>query len=143
MEGHGNGRDDTERHHRQASDTAHKRGSRRWLKYGLRPAAAFERRELKEYSRELVARHIGSSGSSATGSSSAGASSSRTVTPVKRRAEELGPLAIKLEDDVGQLRGGVIGPEDYLPPEAGGAPHARHHGALAEGGGGGHRAQPR
>ncbi|KAE8794776.1 Nitrate reductase (NADH) [Hordeum vulgare] len=54
-------------------------------------------------------------GSSTGGSSSAGVSSSRTITPVKRRAQELGPLAVKLEDDVGQLRGGVIGPEDYLP----------------------------
>ncbi|KAE8773422.1 hypothetical protein D1007_54356 [Hordeum vulgare] len=49
------------------------------------------------------------------GSSSAGASSSLTVTSMKRRAEELGPLAVKLEDDADQLHGGVIGPEDYLP----------------------------
>ncbi|KAE8808333.1 Alpha-1,4-glucan-protein synthase [Hordeum vulgare] len=92
---------------------AHKRGSRRWLKYGLPPPLAFERCELEEYEHELAARCIGSS---AVGSSFAGASSSRTITPVKRRAEELGPLAVKLEDDAGELRGGVIGPEDYLPP---------------------------
>ncbi|KAE8783536.1 Nitrate reductase (NADH) [Hordeum vulgare] len=35
---------------------------------------------------------------------------------VKRRAEELGPLAFKLKDDTGELCGGVIGPEDYLLP---------------------------
>ncbi|KAE8786742.1 hypothetical protein D1007_39436 [Hordeum vulgare] len=58
---------------------------------------------------------MGSSCSFAAGSSSTGASSSRTITPVKRRAEELGPLTVKLEDNASQLRGGVIGLEDYLP----------------------------
>ncbi|KAE8819340.1 Nitrate reductase (NADH) [Hordeum vulgare] len=118
MDGHGNGGDDAEHHRRRrrAFDTARKRGSRRWLKYGLRLPSAFKRRKVDEYNRELAARRIESSGSSATRSSSAGTSSSRTVTPVKRTAEELGPLVVKLEDDVGQLRGGVIGPEDYLPP---------------------------
>ncbi|KAE8773834.1 Nitrate reductase (NADH) [Hordeum vulgare] len=62
--------------------------------------------------RELAARRIGSF---VAGSSSVCASSSRTITPVKRRAEELGPLTVKLDDDVGELRGGVIGPQDYLP----------------------------
>ncbi|KAE8809038.1 nitrate reductase [Hordeum vulgare] len=116
MDGHENGGDDAERRHRRVSDAACKRGSRRWLEYGLRPPSAFERRELEEYERELASRRIGSSGSSAAGNSYVGASSSRTVTPVKRRAEELGPLAIKLEDDAGQLHGGVISPEDYLLP---------------------------
>ncbi|KAE8809790.1 Nitrate reductase (NADH) [Hordeum vulgare] len=80
----------------------------------LRPPT-FERREFEVYKRELAVRHISSSDSSAAGSSSAGASSSRTITLVKRRPEELGPLAVKLEDDVVPPRGGVIGPEDYLP----------------------------
>ncbi|KAE8794792.1 Nitrate reductase (NADH) [Hordeum vulgare] len=35
---------------------------------------------------------------------------------MKRIAEELWPLPVKLEDDASQLRGGVISPEDYLPP---------------------------
>ncbi|KAE8789216.1 Nitrate reductase (NADH) [Hordeum vulgare] len=84
----------------------------------LRPpvAAGFRTRELEEYEHELVARRIGSSVSSVAGSSSAVAPSSRTITPVKGRAEELGPLAVKFEDDVGQLREEVIGPEDHLPP---------------------------
>ncbi|KAE8783421.1 hypothetical protein D1007_43079 [Hordeum vulgare] len=95
MDGHGNGWDDAERCRcRRASDAARKRGSRRWLKYGFRLPPAFERRELEEYERDLAARRIGSSGSSAAGSSSAGASSSRTITPVRRRAKELGPLAV-------------------------------------------------
>ncbi|KAE8781635.1 hypothetical protein D1007_45160 [Hordeum vulgare] len=110
-----NGGDDAERRRRRISDAARKRASRRWLKYGLQPLLAFEPRELEEYEHELAARLIGSSDSSATGSSSASASSSRTITPVKRKVEELGPLAFKLEDDASQLRGGVIDPEDYLP----------------------------
>ncbi|KAE8773654.1 Nitrate reductase (NADH) [Hordeum vulgare] len=116
MDGHGNGGGDTEHRRRRVSDATRKRGSRRWMKYGLRPSPAFECRELEEYKYELAARRIGSSSSSAAGSSFAGASSSRTITPVKRRAEELGPLAVKLEDDADGLRRGVIGPEDYLPP---------------------------
>ncbi|KAE8782146.1 Nitrate reductase (NADH) [Hordeum vulgare] len=99
-----------------ASYAARKRGSRRWLKFGLRPPPTFECREVGEYDREIAARRIGSSGSSAARSSSADASSSRTVTPMKRRADELGPLVVKLEDDAGQPRAGVIGPQDYLPP---------------------------
>uniref|UniRef100_A0A8I6XYL2 Uncharacterized protein n=1 Tax=Hordeum vulgare subsp. vulgare TaxID=112509 RepID=A0A8I6XYL2_HORVV len=117
MDGHGNEGDDVERRRRSGSDAARKPVSRRWLKYGLRPPPLFECRELEEYEHELAARCIGSSGSSAAGSSSTGASSSRTVTLVKRRAEEHGPLTVKLEDDAGELPGGVIGPEDYLPPE--------------------------
>ncbi|KAE8819590.1 hypothetical protein D1007_02584 [Hordeum vulgare] len=77
---------------------------------------AFERHDLEKYEHELASRRIGSSNSSATTSSSAGASSSRTITSVKRRAKELGPLAVKLEHDAGELRGGVIGPDDYFPP---------------------------
>ncbi|KAE8783601.1 hypothetical protein D1007_42903 [Hordeum vulgare] len=77
-------------------------------------APAFERPELEEYERELTTRRIGSS---AAGSSSAGASSSRIITLVKRRPEELEPLTVKLKDDVVPLRGGVIGPEEYLTPE--------------------------
>ncbi|KAE8793270.1 hypothetical protein D1007_32110 [Hordeum vulgare] len=115
MDGHGNGGDDAEHHRRRVSDAARKRGSRRWLKYGFRPPPTFERRELEEYEHELAARRIDCSGSSTAGSSSAGALSSRTITPVNTRAEELGPLAVKLEDDAGEMRGGVIGPEDYLP----------------------------
>ncbi|KAE8821327.1 Nitrate reductase (NADH) [Hordeum vulgare] len=116
MDDHGNGGDDVEHRRRRVSDAAQKRGSRWWLKYGLRPPPSFERRELEEYEHELAARRIGSSGSSTARSSSAGASSSWTITLVKRRVEELGPLAVKLEDDVGELCGGVIGSEDYLPP---------------------------
>ncbi|KAE8767202.1 Nitrate reductase (NADH) [Hordeum vulgare] len=116
MDGHKNGWDDVERRRRRASDAAHKWGSRRWLKYGLRPPPAFEHHELEEYERELTARRIGSSDSYAVGSSSMGASSSRTIILVKRRAEELGPLAVQLEEDVGELHGGVIGPEGYLSP---------------------------
>ncbi|KAE8771314.1 hypothetical protein D1007_56836 [Hordeum vulgare] len=85
------------------------------MNYGRRPPPAFERRVLEEYEHELAARRIRSSGSSTAGSSSAGTSSSRTITLVKRRQEELGPLTVKLEDDVVPLRGGVIGPEDYPP----------------------------
>ncbi|KAE8795079.1 hypothetical protein D1007_30285 [Hordeum vulgare] len=81
----------------------------------LRPPA-FERHRLEEYERELAARCIGSSVSSAAGSSFAGASSSQSITPVKRRPEELEPLAIKLEDHAIPPRGGIIGLEDYLPP---------------------------
>ncbi|KAE8785283.1 Nitrate reductase (NADH) [Hordeum vulgare] len=105
MDDHGNGGVDTERRRCRASDAAHKRGSRRWLNYGLLQPPTFERHELEEYERE----------NTCVGSTSAGASSLRTITPMKRKAEELGPLAVKLEDDAGQLRGGVIGPEDYLP----------------------------
>ncbi|KAE8809144.1 Alpha-1,4-glucan-protein synthase [Hordeum vulgare] len=105
MDDHINEGDDAERHHRRASDATGKRGSRRWLNYGRRPMPAFKRREL-------AARRIGSPESSVAGSSFAGASSSRTITPVKRRPEELGLLVVKLEDDVVPLRGGVIGPED-------------------------------
>ncbi|KAE8815169.1 hypothetical protein D1007_07492 [Hordeum vulgare] len=115
MDGHGNGGDDTECHLRRASDAARKRGSRRWLKYGCRLPSAFKRRELEEYERELAARHLSSSISSAAGSSPAGASSLWTITPVKRWSEELGSLVVKLEDDDVPQRGGVIGPEDYLP----------------------------
>ena len=79
------------------------------------PAAASVRtRELYEYEGELTVRHHASFGSSAAGSSSAGASSSR-LTPVKREPEELGPLAVKLEDNADLPHRGVIGPEDYLP----------------------------
>ncbi|KAE8774028.1 Nitrate reductase (NADH) [Hordeum vulgare] len=35
---------------------------------------------------------------------------------MKRRAEDLRPLAIKLGDDADELCGGVIGHKDYLPP---------------------------
>ncbi|KAE8771317.1 Nitrate reductase (NADH) [Hordeum vulgare] len=113
MDDHGNGGDDAERHRRLASDAARKWGSRRWLNYGRRPSSTFERRELEECERELAVRRLDSS---AAGSSSTDASSSQTITPVKRRSEELGPLAVKLEDDAIPSRGGVIGPEDYLPP---------------------------
>ncbi|KAE8800087.1 Nitrate reductase (NADH) [Hordeum vulgare] len=116
MDGHGNGGDDTEGRRRRASDTARKQGSRKWLNYGRRSPPAFERRELEEYERELATRRRSSFGSSVVGNSSAGASSSRTITLVKRRLEELGPLAVKLEDNVVPPRGGVIAPEDYLSP---------------------------
>ncbi|KAE8803857.1 hypothetical protein D1007_20216 [Hordeum vulgare] len=115
MNGHGNARDDAERRRHRVSDATRKRGSRGCLKYGLRPPPTFERHELEEYEHELATRCIGSSSSRAVGSSSAGASSSRAITQVKRRMEELGPLTVKIEDDVGELRGRVIGPEDYLP----------------------------
>ncbi|KAE8816395.1 Nitrate reductase (NADH) [Hordeum vulgare] len=113
MDSHRNGGDDAVRRCRHATNAAHKRGSGRWLNYGLRPSSAFERHELEEYEHEHATRRIGSS---AARSSSAGASSSWTIIPVKIRAEELGPLAAKLEDDADQLRGGVIGSGDYLPP---------------------------
>ncbi|KAE8800942.1 hypothetical protein D1007_23440 [Hordeum vulgare] len=106
MDDHGNERDDAEhRRHTQAGIT----------KVAELRQSCFKRRELEEYERELAARRLSSSGSSAVGCSSAGALSSQTITPVKRRSEELGPLAIKLEEDVVPPRGGVIGPEDYLP----------------------------
>ncbi|KAE8813422.1 Nitrate reductase (NADH) [Hordeum vulgare] len=116
MDRHGNGGGDAERRSRRASDAARKRGSWRWLNHDRRPPPAIERRELEEYERELAARRLGSSGSSLDGSSSAGTSSLLTVTPVKRRPEELGPLAVKIEDDAVPSHGGVIGPKDYLPP---------------------------
>ncbi|KAE8820587.1 hypothetical protein D1007_01332 [Hordeum vulgare] len=116
MDGHGNGGDDAERRRRRTSDTARKWGSRRWLEYGHGPPSAFEHRELEEYERKLAARRIGSSGSSLAGSSSTGASSSQTINLMKRRPEELGPLAVKLEDNTVPPHGGVIGHEDYIPP---------------------------
>ncbi|KAE8785177.1 hypothetical protein D1007_41096 [Hordeum vulgare] len=93
-----------------APPTPHASGSWSLLNYCRRPLSAFERRELEEYERELTTQHIGSFGA---GSSSAGASSLQTITPVKRRPDELRPLAVKLEDDV-VLQRGVISPEDYL-----------------------------
>ncbi|KAE8819513.1 Nitrate reductase (NADH) [Hordeum vulgare] len=111
MDSYKNSGDDVKRHCRRISHAARKRKARRWLNYGTRPLSAFERRELDEYERAV--RRRASSGSSAVGSSSAGASSSR-LTPVKREAEELGPLVVKLEADAEPPRRGDIGPEDYL-----------------------------
>ncbi|KAE8767204.1 hypothetical protein D1007_61479 [Hordeum vulgare] len=59
----------------------------------------------------------------------------------EEKGEELGPLVVQLEEDAGELCGGVIGPEDYLP-RARGSPHVRHHATLGEGGGGVCCAQP-
>ncbi|XBJ11678.1 hypothetical protein VPH35_016341 [Triticum aestivum] len=108
--------DEAERRRRARSDAARKRGARRWLNHGARPPPAFDRHELDEFKLERARRRRAScgnwsagssSGQWSAGSSSASASSSRLV-PVKREPEEAVPDA--------PPRGGVIGPEDYLPP---------------------------
>ncbi|XBH69094.1 hypothetical protein VPH35_097080 [Triticum aestivum] len=76
------------------SDDARKWGARQWLNHGTRPPPAFDRRELKDFDRELARRRHASSGNWSAGSSSAGASSSRLV-PVKREPEE----AVKREPE--------------------------------------------
>ena len=108
--------DEAEHRRRARSDTARKRGARRWLNQGARPPPAFDRRELDEFELERARRRRASSGNWSAGSSSghwsagsssAGASSSRLI-PVKREPEEAVPDA--------PPHRGVIRPEDYLPP---------------------------
>ncbi|KAE8792696.1 CDPK-related protein kinase [Hordeum vulgare] len=121
------GDNDPERERRVRSDTARKRGAKRWTNRGLSPPPSFLVRETGEYDH----RH-GRTPSSAAGSSSStsgaysyvGSSSSSGVRllPVKRQwseeseeSEDVEGELVPVKEEVEELgRRGVVGSEDFV-----------------------------
>ncbi|KAE8787207.1 Alpha-1,4-glucan-protein synthase [Hordeum vulgare] len=104
--------DDPERARCVRSDAARKRAARRYTQWGQTPPPSLLRREIEEYDR---ARGRLFSGNSFEASSSRSCSS---LPPVKRELEELPSVKMEPEAEAVPERraGGVVGPEDFLPP---------------------------
>ncbi|KAE8802009.1 putative atp-dependent helicase [Hordeum vulgare] len=101
----GRSNDDPERARRVRSDAA-----RRYTQWGMMSPTSLLRRETEEYDRVH--------GRLFSGSSSEASSSRSSLTPVKRELEELPPERMEPEAEAVPERrvGGVVGPEDFLPP---------------------------
>ncbi|KAE8767928.1 CDPK-related protein kinase [Hordeum vulgare] len=100
------GGSDPERKLRVRSDTARKRGARRWTNRGISPPASFRVRETEEYDRRQVA---------AGSSSAVGSSSSAALLPVKRQWSEEPEDVVAVKEEPEELgRCGVVGPEDFV-----------------------------
>ncbi|KAE8773780.1 putative atp-dependent helicase [Hordeum vulgare] len=106
--GHRN--DDPERARRVRSDAARKRAARRYTQWGMTQPPSLLRREKEEYDRARDRLF--------SDSSSEASSSRSSLPPVKREREELLPVKMEPEAEAVPQRpaGGVVGPEDFLPP---------------------------
>ncbi|KAE8789045.1 hypothetical protein D1007_36729 [Hordeum vulgare] len=102
--------DDLKRTHRVRSDATRKGAARWYTQWGMKPPPSLLRRETQEYDRAC--------GRLFSGSSSEASSSRSSSPPVKREREELPQVKMELEAEVMPQRsaGGVVGPEDFLPP---------------------------
>ncbi|KAE8774066.1 CDPK-related protein kinase [Hordeum vulgare] len=100
------GGSDPERERRVRSDSARKRGARRWTNRGMSPSASFRVRKTVEYDRRQVA----------AGSSLAASSYSFTrLLPAKRQWSEKPDDIVAVKEEPEELgRRGVVGPEDFV-----------------------------